>query len=62
MPRRILVIAFFTFVLGLYWTAESRGWAGGGRKAPERVDPGQLRSQSPGSWGYVYWYHGSRGK
>lgn len=62
MRRRIFLILFFTCVLGLYWTAESRGFAFGGRSVPERINPDQLRSQSPGSWGYVYWYHGSRGK
>ena len=60
--KHTLTLLFLILVLGVFWTAQARGWAFGGRKAPERVDPGQLRSTSPGSWGYVYWYHGSRGK
>jgi len=49
-------------VLALYATAESRGWATGGRKVAEPVPHEQLRQSSPGSWHYVYWYHGTRGK
>lgn len=55
-------VVFFVLVLFLYWTAEARGWAMGGKQAPERIAPEQLRSHNPGSWHYVYWYHGSRGK
>ena len=49
-------------VLGTYGAAERTGWALGGNKAPGRIDQRDLRSGTPGSWHYVYWYHGTRGK
>ena len=59
---RALVLLLAAACLIGYVAAESRGWAFGGRKSPERIGPEQLRSASPGSWRYVYWMHGSRGK
>ena len=50
------------FVLGGFGLAETRGWAMGGKKMKERITTGDVRSGSPGSWHYVYWYHGTRGK
>jgi hypothetical protein len=50
------------FTLGLYSLSEARGWAMGGKRAPEPVKREDLRSGTPGSWHYVYWYHGTRGK
>lgn len=49
-------------VLLLYGAAETRGWAAGGSRAEEPIPRDQLRQSSPGSWHYVYWYHGIRGK
>lgn len=51
-----------TFVLGFYSMSEAQGWAMGGSKAPQPIKHEDLRSGSPGSWHYVYWYHGTRGK
>ncbi len=60
--RRLLMLALAVACVLFYGAAEARGWAFGGKKAPERIAPGQLRSASPGSWHYVYWMHGTRGK
>lgn len=49
-------------VLALYLFAEFSGIAFGGSTKSQRIDPNQIRSSSPGSWAYVYWAHGSRGK
>lgn len=51
-----------TFVLGFYALSETRGWAMGGKRAKDPVTQQDLRSGTPGSWHYVYWYHGTRGK
>lgn len=55
-------LVFGTIVLGLYLWAETSGVAFGGSKKEQRVDPREIRSSSPGSWTYIYWAHGSRGK
>ena len=55
-------LVFGAAVLVLYFWLEMSGVAFGGSKAPERMDPNQIRSSSPGSWTYIYWHHGSRGK
>ncbi len=63
MQKRL--IAYFIFVamtLSMYGLAEARGWASGGQKAPERIPPNQVRNVHPGSWTYLYWAHGMRGK
>ncbi len=41
---------------------EMSGIAFGGSRKAQRVDPSQIRQSSPGSWTYIYWAHGSRGK
>ncbi|MDA1267377.1 MAG: hypothetical protein O2816_20030 [Planctomycetota bacterium] len=51
-----------TFVLGTFGMAETRGWALGGKKVKDPITQTDLRSGTPGSWHYVYWYHGTRGK
>jgi hypothetical protein len=55
---------FVTAFLGLagYAFVEARGVAFGGRTAPERITPDQLRSARSGSSTFIYWAHGSRGK
>jgi hypothetical protein len=55
-------LAFGGVVLALYLWLEMTGVAFGGAKAPQKMDPTQIRSSSPGSWTYIYWSHGSRGK
>lgn len=50
------------FALGIYGLSENRGWALGGNKVAEPITQKDLRSGTPGSWHYVYWYHGTRGK
>lgn len=55
-------LVFGLAVLALYVTAETSGMAFGGSKKAQRVDTSQIRSTSPGSWTYIYWAHGSRGK
>ncbi|MEM7311068.1 MAG: hypothetical protein AAF682_30640 [Planctomycetota bacterium] len=60
--RAAIFLAFGVLALGVYGLAEARGWAGDGKRVPERIEPSQLRRASPGSWTYVYWYHGVRGK
>lgn len=60
--RLFLYAAIIAFTLSLYGSAEARGWARGGKKAPDSVDPAQLRNTNPGSWTFLYWAHGSRGK
>lgn len=54
--------AMGALVIGGFILLESSGWARGGSRAPQRIDPKQIRSSSPGSWTYLYWTHGSRGK
>ena len=49
-------------VLGLYGLAETKGWAFAGNRVAEPITQKDLRSGTPGSWHYVYWYHGTRGK
>ena len=47
--------------LGLYAAAEFGGWSGAGSPKPP-IPQQQLRQGNPGSWNYVYWHHGFRGK
>ena len=54
--------AFGLAVVALFVFLETSGRASGGDKAPERIDPQQIRSTSPGSWTFLYWAHGMRGK
>lgn len=54
--------AFGLVVVALFVFLETSGAARGGSKAPERIDPQQIRSTSPGSWTFLYWSHGMRGK
>ena len=49
-------------VIALYLWLEMTGMAFGGSRKEQRIDPTQIRSASPGSWTYIYWAHGSRGK
>ena len=51
-----------TLILGSYVGGETLGLASGGRTQKNPIPPDQLRQSSPGSWHYVYWYHGTRGK
>lgn len=66
MPQALksspVFIIFGALILGLYLFVETSGVAFGGSKKEKRVDPQQIRSSSPGSWTYIYWAHGSRGK
>ena len=55
-------LVFAGVVLGSYSTAEALGLAGGGHEAPDPIPHEQLRQSSPGSWHYIYWTHGMRGK
>lgn len=48
--------------LGFYYSAENTGLAFGGQKQTQPIDSKDLRSGAPGSWNYVYLYHGNRGK
>ena len=57
-----IYFAFGVAVVALFVFLETSGRANGGRKAPAPIDPTQLRSSSPGSWTYIYWAHGTRGK
>jgi len=59
---RVALIAAALFALGGYALVEARGIAFGGRKAPARVTPEELRSSSTGSSTFIYWSHGLRGK
>lgn len=45
-----------------YLFVELRGVAFGGRAAPQRVSPAELRSTGSGSSSFLYWSHGSFGK
>lgn len=60
--RRALLYGVAFLCLAGYAFVEARGVAFGGHSAPERVAPDQLRSASPGSWHFIYWAHGTRGK
>lgn len=51
-----------TICLGSYGMAEARGWALGGTEVKDPITQKDLRSGTPGSWHYVFWYHGTRGK
>ena len=62
LKKSPLMLGFGAVVLGSYLFAEFSGVAFGGSKKPQRLDPTQIRQQSPGSWSYIYWAHGSRGK
>ena len=62
LKKTPFTLAFGAAVLFMYVTAEFSGLAFGGSKKPQRVDPTQIRQSAPGSWTYVYWAHGSRGK
>ncbi|MEL6714930.1 MAG: hypothetical protein AAFP86_14205 [Planctomycetota bacterium] len=53
---------FGAIVIVLFLLLQTSGRASGGKTRPERIDPKQIRSASPGSWTYVYWAYGSRGK
>ena len=55
-------VLFGGAILALYLWLELSGAAFGGKRAPRKMDPNQIRSSSPGSWTYLYWAHGSRGK
>ena len=60
--RTGLYLGLAALTLTVYGLAEARGWALDDKRAPERVEPDQLRRVSPGAWTYVYWYHGMRGQ
>ena len=62
LKKSPFVLALGVAALFMYVTAEFSGLAFGGSKKPPRVDPTQIRQSAPGSWTYVYWAHGSRGK
>lgn len=63
MQKRLFVYGFLVAgALFLYGSAEAGGWASGGKQAPEPVTQAQLRNTHPGSWTYLYWAHGVRGK
>ena len=63
MQKRMIAYALVVASsLSVYGMAESRGWASGGSKAPERIPPNQVRNSHPGTWTYLYWAHGVRGK
>lgn len=55
-------LVYAAVVLGLFLWLETGGYAFGGSRKPQRIDPKEIRSSAPGSWTYVYWAHGSRGK
>lgn len=55
-------VIFGILVLGFFLVLQTSGRASGGSKAPQRMDTKQIRSSAPGSWTYVYWAHGVRGK
>ena len=55
-------VIFGAVVLGLFLFLQTSGRASGGSKVPQRMDTKQIRSSSPGSWTYIYWSHGVRGK
>ncbi len=61
-PTRVVLMAVAALTLGSYALIEARGIAFGGRKAPARVTPEELRSSSSGSSTFLYWSHGLRGK
>lgn len=55
-------LVWAAIVFGLFFWLETGGYAAGGTRKDARVDPKEIRSSSPGSWTYIYWAHGSRGK
>lgn len=63
MKRRIpyLYAAFAALTLAGYVGLERTGWATGGSARPA-IPTEQIRQAPPGSWQYVYWSHGYRGK
>ncbi len=60
-PFEIVSVGVASVTLLLYAGAETFGWAAGGTRRPP-IPVEQLRQTSPGSWTYVYWHHGYRGK
>ena len=63
---KIAKFIFYAVLIGVtlfvYASAEANGWASGGQTAPEPIQQAQLRNTNPGSWTYLYWAHGVRGK
>lgn len=55
-------LVYAAVILGLFYWLQTSGHAAGGSRKDARVDPKEIRSSSPGSWTYIYWAHGSRGK
>ena len=61
-PTRVTLMIVAALTVGCYTLIEARGIAFGGRKAPARITPEELRSSSSGSSTFLYWSHGLRGK
>lgn len=62
LKRSPLYLVFGLAVIALSVFLDMNGTARGGQKAPKPIDPNQIRTSSPGSWTYIYWAHGTRGK
>lgn len=62
LTRTPKTLLFGAMIIALYVGLEMSGVAFGGSRKEQRVDPTQIRSAAPGSWTYIYWAHGSRGK